>query len=466
MTLDAATMCAESWTISSSKLARNANPLALVAVAQHYLDEYNQTPKSHKTYAPSSRQTSSSRSHTPIRTKGKEIAKPVTPLSESTSNEDNDLKQAQRDKDINKTVDNSLRSRNDRQSGQFRNQRTVTVAGAKETVDNQGVPTAELGPTFDVDSLEKVDSNVIPNSSDMCNNDDKDDQNDEEYEDERVVLANLIGNLKHDTDKNKKIQKQLKKENASLTHELKECKSALTESNDIRDRCKSALHQKEVPYHQDDLANIFAPNSNETLILEKENLLMPLAEKRKANANEFEKALKEEMFDHLQYIQSLEKELDELQSDKTEFSNKYDLLLQECLTKDLLCTALSSMTDIDKYSEISCKYIEKNQGIVKNNIKMTKFGNSKNLLHFEIVQIILFIVHSGYTKDMTGNFKLLCNFVDKFLGTVKRIENEAKTVRGTVAVRGGRHVSTMYCSKSQVSYSTVQVTAGQSEGDT
>ncbi|GJR65885.1 hypothetical protein Tco_0011950 [Tanacetum coccineum] len=31
-------------------------------------------------------------------------------------------------------------------------------------------------------------------------------------------------------------------------------------------------------------------------------------------------------------------------------------------------------------------------------------------------------------------------------GPVKRIENEAKTVPGTVAVRGGRHVSTRYCS--------------------
>ncbi|GJT90192.1 reverse transcriptase domain-containing protein [Tanacetum coccineum] len=35
---------------------------------------------------------------------------------------------------------------------------------------------------------------------------------------------------------------------------------------------------------------------------------------------------------------------------------------------------------------------------------------------------------------------------------VKRIENEAKTVRGTVAVRGGRHVSTRYCSSPRCQY--------------
>ncbi|GJW86092.1 retrovirus-related pol polyprotein from transposon TNT 1-94 [Tanacetum coccineum] len=94
--------------------------------------------------------------------------------------------------------------------------------------------------------VEKVDSGVISYSSNMCDNDDKDDQNAEEYEDKRVVLANLIANLKLDTDENKKIQRQLKKANASLAHELKECKSALTELNDVRDRCRSALYQKEV----------------------------------------------------------------------------------------------------------------------------------------------------------------------------------------------------------------------------
>nr|GEY09842.1 Gag-Pol polyprotein [Tanacetum cinerariifolium] len=34
----------------------------------------------------------------------------------------------------------------------------------------------------------------------------------------------------------------------------------------------------------------------------------------------------------------------------------------------------------------------------------------------KIVQLILFIVNSGCTKHMTGNLKLLCNFVEKFLG--------------------------------------------------
>ncbi|GKC81972.1 hypothetical protein Tco_1137689 [Tanacetum coccineum] len=76
--------------------------------------------------------------------------------------------------------------------------------------------------------MEQVDSNVIPDSPDMCDNDIQTDQN---AKDERVALANLIANLKLDVDENKKIQKQLKKANTSLAHELKECKSILAETS-------------------------------------------------------------------------------------------------------------------------------------------------------------------------------------------------------------------------------------------
>nr|GEU58821.1 hypothetical protein [Tanacetum cinerariifolium] len=41
------------------------------------------------------------------------------------------------------------------------------------------------------------------------------------------------------------------------------------------------------------------------------------------------------------------------------------------------------------------------------------------LILLQIIQLILFIVDSGYTKHMTGNLKLLCNFVEKFMGTVR-----------------------------------------------
>ncbi|GKA60686.1 hypothetical protein Tco_0760093 [Tanacetum coccineum] len=96
--------------------------------------------------------------------------------------------------------------------------------------------------------LEQDDSNVIPDSPKMCDNDIQTDQN---VEDERAALANLIVNFNLDVDKNKKIQKQLKKANASLAHELKKCKSILVktsrtlgESNSIWDSCLVALQNK------------------------------------------------------------------------------------------------------------------------------------------------------------------------------------------------------------------------------
>ncbi|GKA54148.1 hypothetical protein Tco_0753097 [Tanacetum coccineum] len=284
---------------------------------------------------------SSTRPSASTRHKGKEIAKPITPQSESVSEEDSDPEQAQRDKDMqknlallakyfrklykptnnnlrtssnskNKTEDTTPRYNNQNQSGQFGNQSTMTVAGARETVGSQecrkpkrvkdyayhkekimmykqaeqGVPLQaeqadwlddtdeeideqeleahysymakiqEVSPEEssstgqpleqvqnhdennvfanarrhseqpksinDTYVLEKDDSNVTPDSSNICTNDNQIDQNAAECVDERVALANLIANLTLDTEENKTILKQLKKANASLNQELKE----------------------------------------------------------------------------------------------------------------------------------------------------------------------------------------------------------------------------------------------------
>ncbi|GKC97312.1 gag-pol polyprotein, partial [Tanacetum coccineum] len=153
--------------ICAERIAKNANPLALVAAASPYPDPYYQTPKSHKSFVLPSKQASSTRSNASTKFKGKEIAKPIIPPSESASKEDSDPEQAQGDKDMqknlaliakffkkiykptnnnlrtssnsrNKNVDTTPRYKNDNQSGQFGNQRTVT-AGARETVGSQVV---------------------------------------------------------------------------------------------------------------------------------------------------------------------------------------------------------------------------------------------------------------------------------------------------------------------------------------
>nr|GEW17063.1 hypothetical protein [Tanacetum cinerariifolium] len=199
---------------------------------------------------------------------GKEIAKPITPPSESDSEEVINPKQAQRDKDMqkklaliakyfkkiykpinnnlitslnskNKNLDTTPRYKNDNQNGHFGNHRTITVAEARETV------------------AETSNSNVIPDSPDMCDNDIQNEQNVVDCDDERVALFNLIANLKLDVNENKKIQKQLKKANTTLAQELKECKSILAEtsrtlgeSNSIRDSFLFALQNKQTEFEK------------------------------------------------------------------------------------------------------------------------------------------------------------------------------------------------------------------------
>ncbi|GJW89109.1 hypothetical protein Tco_0164449 [Tanacetum coccineum] len=207
--------------------------------------------------------------------------------------------------------------------------------------------TKQLEFLNDTSLMEKVGSNTIPDSSDMCNNEFEDDQNTNDHEDEQRKSA----------------------------HEV---------SNDIRDRCRSALHHKEVELEKyiSHLENrLDKPITNEITVLVKDHF-MPLAEKPKANASEFEKLLKEEMFDDLQFVQSLEKELDALQSDKNEFANKYDLLLQECLSKDIMCAILRSFDNIDEQTELQCLYLEKKSRNANEQLKNDKVWKQKESSSF------------------------------------------------------------------------------------
>ncbi|GJS53757.1 retrovirus-related pol polyprotein from transposon TNT 1-94 [Tanacetum coccineum] len=63
--------------------------------------------------------------------------------------------------------------------------------------------------------------------------------------------------------------------------------------------------------------------------------LMPLALKTQNYSFAIVHEFKQEMHADLKYVESLEDEVDELEFDKAEFSNMYDMLLQECVSKDL-----------------------------------------------------------------------------------------------------------------------------------
>nr|GFD21965.1 hypothetical protein [Tanacetum cinerariifolium] len=69
--------------------------------------------------------------------------------------------------------------------------------------------------------------------------------------------------------------------------------------------------------------------------------------------------LKQEMHADLKYVEYVEKEIHKLESDKAEFSNMYDEILQECVSKDVMCSYLQSLSDLDALAELQCMYRHK-----------------------------------------------------------------------------------------------------------
>nr|GFC55174.1 hypothetical protein [Tanacetum cinerariifolium] len=242
------------------------------------------------------------------RHKGKEIAKPITSLSEIASEEDSDPEQAQKDKDMQKDLALIAKyfkkiykptTNNLKTSLKSRNKNYDWLTDTDEEVNEQEleahysymakiqeVPTADLGtysePVEHVQNndgynvfanhlqhseqskfvsntclVETDDSNVIPNSPDIYEDDIQNEQNDVESDDERVAFPNLIANLKLDVEENKKIQKQLKKTNTTLAQELKECKTILAETSksleesiSVRDSCLVTLQTKQTEFEK------------------------------------------------------------------------------------------------------------------------------------------------------------------------------------------------------------------------
>ncbi|GJT65460.1 retrovirus-related pol polyprotein from transposon TNT 1-94, partial [Tanacetum coccineum] len=114
-------------------------------------------------------------------------------------------------------------------------------------------------------------------------------------------------------------------------------------------------HANEVKHSKD---HFRAPTAHDMEILIK-TCLMPIALKTQNDSFAFVHELKQEMHADLKYVESLEKEVDELESDKAEFSNMYDMLLQECVSNDVMCSYLHSLSDLDAHTELQCLYLHK-----------------------------------------------------------------------------------------------------------
>nr|GEV77456.1 hypothetical protein [Tanacetum cinerariifolium] len=348
-------------------------------------------------------------------------------------------------------MDTTPRDKNDNQSEQFGNQRMMNVNGAREnecrkpkTVKDsayhkemmlmckqaekaqytymekiQEVPTIDT--CTDSEPLEKmiVMSFLI---HPICVSDD-----------ERVMLANLIANLKLDVDENKKIQMQLKKENTTLAQELKECKTILAktsktlgESNSVWDSCLVALQNTQTEFEK------YKAFNDRTIDYDKlerklNETLGQLAQKdieiKEVDSNHF--ACVTKMLNDVnartkkpnvvpistrnpkghanKSVATYHKKKVASKSTNQKPQNYFRMLYEK--------TSKTWKWWIEQQSPSGYKWVPKT--------KMQWVPKAKNEnVQKRIVQLILFIIDSGCTKHMTSNLKLVYNFVEKFMGTV------------------------------------------------
>nr|GEW94618.1 hypothetical protein [Tanacetum cinerariifolium] len=215
-------------------------------------------------------------------------------------------------------------------------------------------------------------------------------------------------------------------------------------------------------------------------------------------------ANEQEMVADLRYFNSLELEVDSLKSQletqKTQFLNEIDRLSREYFYAEYMNAILGVYTELDEVTNLQCDYMEtlekceclekelskskmmsksfealqkhvinleldlqqckekiKNDYFFKEN--QSKEFRKEREQYFEIqdlkaqlqdkeiaiselkklveklkgkslIEIILFIVDSGCSKHMMGNLKLLINFVEKFLGTVKLGNDQIAPILG------------------------------------
>ncbi|GKA73408.1 retrovirus-related pol polyprotein from transposon TNT 1-94, partial [Tanacetum coccineum] len=302
--------------IRSERLARSANPLALLTAAQPYSDNYYQAPKPQRLNAPSYMQSSSTRPSATTRHKGKEIAKLVTPQSESVSEEDSDPEQARRfcpNGEETVTLEKESRSKLDKDKVKpydytYQNSLYETFKPPSKTYLDQLERAKEVRKTMWRKTFVRTKPNIAKNVGFLPMS--------KSISKSRLLYNEMTNNFNH-----------------------------------FRTICQQTWSN-----HTSSAFPNPTAKSMEVLI---KILLMPLSDKTILDSHCFIHELKKEMNDDLEYVNSLEKELDELESEKADFSNIYDLLLEECVSKDVTCSYLHSLSDLNANTELQCLYLHK-----------------------------------------------------------------------------------------------------------
>ncbi|GJT16630.1 retrovirus-related pol polyprotein from transposon TNT 1-94 [Tanacetum coccineum] len=136
------------------------------------------------------------------------------------------------------------------------------------------------------------------------------------------------------------------------------------------------------------------------------------------------------MHEDYEYVKSLEKEVDELEYEMADFSNIYDLLLEECVSKDVICSYLHSLSDLTAYTELKCMYlhnVKQCECLAQKLSKQTEFVNKevhnkllKSFAKLENHSISLELALQQWKEQMKNNSNIAINelkkLIEKYIG--------------------------------------------------
>nr|GEY60077.1 hypothetical protein [Tanacetum cinerariifolium] len=350
-----------------------SGPYKPTTVLVHAVEETDDSPAvpEHTTV-----ETPTNISYTTTRHKGKEIAKPITPLSETASKEDSDPEQAQRDKDMQKIL--ALISKYFKKiykptNNNLRTSLNSKNKNTKHSKDLFRAPTAQdleiliqtclmpIAIKTQSDSLKFVHEVKQEMHADLKYVKSIEKEIDE-LESDKAEFSNIYDEILQEcvskdvmcsylmslSDLYMLAKLQFWNEKASNV--VRKEREQYIKIQDL----KAQMQDKNIAIRVNHKPNVSRPQLKRNQSRDK-----VLPNNSQSDSLKFVHELKQEMHADLKYVESLKKEIDELESDKAEFSDMYDVILQECVSKDVMCSYLMSLSDLDALDELQCFYIHK-----------------------------------------------------------------------------------------------------------
>ncbi|GKA12243.1 retrovirus-related pol polyprotein from transposon TNT 1-94 [Tanacetum coccineum] len=256
---------------------------------------------------------------------------------------------------------------------------------------------------------EQGDTNITTDSVNMSTNGEEADQDDDDFAREHDLLASLIVKLKYKIDDNKNHNNLLESSNKTLVDTLKNLKKFQDELDRYHDVNYASKVEIERAKAKGELVS-----QNQC----QEQIKNDKAWKQKESSS-FKK-LNDKFFE----IQDLKAQLQDKNIAISELKKLIEKMKGKSIETKFDKSSVIRQPNAFKCQKQSLLGVIPTTSVSRPQLKSTRLED--RVLHNysqgkkkELIKIIMFIVGSGCSKHMTGNLKLISNFVEKFLGMVK-----------------------------------------------